>query len=65
MILVLVGALRTVNTTADQTIHLQFNIITNALEIRAIQSPNCIVRLVVECTLCKGVSFFQPTWLKY
>jgi hypothetical protein len=31
--------------------HLQFDISANALEIRAVQSPKCIVWCAVNCTL--------------
>jgi hypothetical protein len=30
--------------------HLQFDISANALEIRAVQSPNCVARCAVDCT---------------
>jgi hypothetical protein len=33
----------TVQSTARHAIHLQFDIIANALEIRAVQSPKCVV----------------------
>jgi hypothetical protein len=32
-----------VRLTAQRTIHLQFDVSANALEIRAVQSPKCIV----------------------
>jgi hypothetical protein len=39
-----------VRSTARHTIHLPIDISTNALEIRAIQSPKRIVRCVINCT---------------
>jgi hypothetical protein len=32
-----------VQTTARHAIHLQYDISTNALDIRTLQSPNCLV----------------------
>jgi hypothetical protein len=37
-----------VRSTARHAIHSQFNIRANALEIRAAQSPKCIVRRAVD-----------------
>jgi hypothetical protein len=40
-----------IQTTARHAIHLQFDINANALEIRAAQSPKCIIRCAVDFTL--------------
>jgi hypothetical protein len=42
-----------IQSTARQAIHLQFDISANALEIRAVQSPKCIVCYAVVCTFFK------------
>jgi hypothetical protein len=39
-----------IRSTARHAIHMQFDIITNVLEIRAVQSPKCIFWRVVDCT---------------
>jgi hypothetical protein len=39
-----------VRSTAHSAIYLQLDIIANALEIRAVQSPKCIVWCAVDCT---------------
>jgi hypothetical protein len=46
-----------VRSTARHATHLQFDINANALEIRAVHSPNCIVWCDVDCTLLgKGLN---------
>jgi hypothetical protein len=40
-----------VQSTACHAIHVLFNISSNALQIRALQSPKCIVWCAVDCTL--------------
>jgi hypothetical protein len=40
-------------STVRHAIHLQFNISANALDIRSVQSPKCIVWCAVDCTVIK------------
>jgi hypothetical protein len=40
-----------VRSIARHDMHLQFDISANAFEIRAIQSPKCVVCCVVDCTI--------------
>jgi hypothetical protein len=48
-----------VRSTARHAIHLQFDISTNTLVIRAVQSPKCIVRCAADCTplTCSIIEF--------
>jgi hypothetical protein len=39
-----------VRSTARHALHLQFDISANALDIRVVQSPKCIVWCAVDCT---------------
>jgi hypothetical protein len=41
---------RDIWSTASNATHLQFDISANALEIRALQSPMCIIRCAADCT---------------
>jgi hypothetical protein len=47
--------------------HVQFDISANALEIRAVQSPKCIVWYAVDCTFFAelvSVAQAMKKWLK-
>jgi hypothetical protein len=43
--------LSAVRSTVRHAIHMHFDISANALEIRVVQSPKCVDRRAVDCTL--------------
>jgi hypothetical protein len=42
--------------TAHHAIHMQLDISANAIAIRAVQNPNCIVLCAVDCTIVETIA---------